>query len=185
MFMIRTLAAAAFILFAAAGAAFAGQDDGRLNALFDRLGAAKSPVEARSIENMIWKIWIDPNDMQLDALMNEGVEAMSTGRLDAARQFFTDLTRRAPNFAEGWNKLATVEYLQKDYDASVADIARTLKLEPRHFGALSGLGMINLTLGRDAAALKAFERALEVDPFLVGGRETVKQLRERLKGEPI
>lgn len=165
--------------------AWAGQDDHRLDALFERLAATGSAVEARAIEDEIWRIWIDHEDSQLDALMNEGMEAMNTGRLDAAREFFEELTRRAPDFAEGWNKLATVEYLQNDFVASVTDIARTLDLEPRHFGALSGLAMINMTLGLDAAALKAFERALEVNPHLRGARSQIEQLRERLEGESI
>jgi tetratricopeptide (TPR) repeat protein len=94
------------------------------------------------------------------------------------------MVRRSPNFAEGWNKRATVYFLLGDFDASVGDIERTLQLEPHHFGALSGLGQIYLALDREEAALKAFEAALVIDPHLVGVRAAVEGIKKKREGDP-
>lgn len=159
------------------------QTDGRLDILFDRLASTTNLVEARSIETAIWDVWVGAGNDDIDVLMARGVEAMNGGKLGVALAFFEEVTREAPEMAEGWNKRATVHYLLQNFDASVADIARTLKLEPRHFGALSGLGLINMSLGRDEAALKAFEQALKIYPLMSGGQERIRALRERLKGD--
>ena len=89
-----------------------------------------------------------------------------------------------PEFAEAWNKRATVLYLMGDYQRSVADVEQTLALEPRHFGALAGLGLINLALDREVAALRAFEAALNIHPQQPGLRAKIKELRTRLGGKP-
>jgi tetratricopeptide (TPR) repeat protein len=90
-----------------------------------------------------------------------------------------------PSFAEGWNKRATVYYLMGDFKASVGDIEHTLELEPRHFGALSGLGLIYMNMGKDQAALRAFRKTLEINPHLPAIRERADELAKKLKGEPI
>jgi tetratricopeptide (TPR) repeat protein len=108
---------------------------------------------------------------------------MNAGQLKDARQAFNEIVEMAPGFAEGWNKRATIHYLLKDYSASVKDIAQTLRLEPKHFGALSGLGLINAALGRHQAAVKAFEQALIIHPHMRGARQHIKILKEHLKGE--
>ena len=94
---------------------------------------------------------------------------------------FSRLIEMQPKFAEAWNKRATVYYALHDYDASARDIAETLKLEPRHFGALSGLGLVNIALGRYQAALTAFEMAVAHHPNLRGARENIKNLKEELR----
>ena len=109
---------------------------------------------------------------------------MGAGDTRTARAAFDLLVTRAPNFAEAWNKRATLLYLLGDDDGSVADVRRTLVLEPRHFGALSGLGLINARHGRPEAALHSFEAALAIHPFLPGARANVEALRQRLKGDP-
>jgi len=166
-----------------AAPADAGQDDQRLDVLFKRLQNTSDQNEARSIETTIWQIWIEAKTDNLNQLMRTGIAAMNAGRLSDALRVFDKLVEVAPTFAEGWNKRATVYYLMKSFDASVNDIAQTLKLEPRHFGALSGLGLINQAIGRTAAAIKAYEQALEVNPHLLGLREKVKVMKEALKGE--
>ena len=163
--------------------AHADQEDGRLKILFDRLAVTADAVEARSLEASIWRIWLEPKDAKLEAVMAGGIAAMNSGQLGAALAFFDQVTREAPGFAEGWNKRATVHYLMKDFDASVRDIARTLELEPRHFGALSGFGLINLALERPDAALRAFEQVLKIHPNSAGARTHVKRLRDILKGD--
>jgi len=165
-------------------AALADQKDSRLPGLFEQLHDAATPREALLLEASIWQIWGELEDDDVAFLYRRGVEAMSADRPDDALGFFTEVTKRAPEFAEGWNKRATVLFIMGDFAASVIDVEHTLALEPKHFGALSGLGMINQQLGRDAAALKAFDAALKVHPFLPGARLRAKELRDKLGGKP-
>lgn len=162
----------------------ARQDDPRLMGLFQRLERTPSDAEARVIELAIWRIWTEHGDRDVDGLMARGIAAMASDDNDAALAAFDAVVARDETFAEGFNKRATVEFLRGDYSASVADIERTLALEPRHFGALSGLGQIYLALDRKPAALKAFEAALKIDPHLKGVEQSVKDLKKALEGDP-
>ena len=102
--------------------------------------------------------------------------AMNSGKLDAALALFDELVGLKPNFAEGWNKRAMVFYLMTSYGASMRDIARSLELEPRHFGALSGLGLINQAIGRPEVAIMAFEKASENYPHLPTWGENIREM---------
>jgi tetratricopeptide (TPR) repeat protein len=166
------------------GAALADQRDFRLDGLFARLQTTSSRPEAEAAQRQIWLIWTECDDSQADRLMQGGIQAMAARRHGLALQYFDRLVERAPDFAEGWNKRATVHYLMGDYAASVVDIERTLELEPRHFGALSGLGMIYDTIGEPAAALRSFEAAVAINPHLDGTRQRVDELRRQLRGSP-
>src|SRR5688572_18034849 len=139
------------------GAVRSDQRDARLDPLFARLQSTPSDQEAQAIEQRIWLIWSEAGEPDLAALMHDGVVAMAQGRLGAALERFDRMVEQAPDFAEGWNKRATVHFLMGNYQASVGDIQRTLELEPRHFGALSGLGLIYDAIERPAAALRSFE----------------------------
>ena len=119
----------------------ADQDDPRLDDLFAALKSADSVENALAIEGQIWRIWLEfPEEGDAKYLMRDGTEAMSDGRFADALEAFDKVTRLAPDYAEGWNKRATVLYLLGDHQRSVEDIQRTLALEDRHFGALAGLG---------------------------------------------
>ncbi len=161
----------------------AGQEDPRLNKLFANLVESKNVGEAKATENSIWKIWLENKNPSVVHIMTLGIQAMNAGDLKASFRAFNEVVKMAPNYAEGWNKRATIYYLLQDYPASVEDIAHTLRLEPRHFGALSGLGLINAALGRHGAAVKAFEQALSIHPYMRGARQHIKILKEFLKGE--
>jgi tetratricopeptide (TPR) repeat protein len=166
------------------GAAHADQDDPRLPALFAHLKTAESATEARLVEALIWQAWSASADDEVNALMIRGMHALSDGDARQALTVFDAMVQRSPNFAEGWNKRATVYFLIGDFESSVSDIERTLQLEPRHFGALSGLGQIYLALDRDEAALKAFEAALAIDPHLAGVKAAVESIKKKRAGEP-
>ncbi len=172
----------AALAFASARAA---QDDPRLDALFATLKTAKTDEEASAAEQRIWQIWTENKNPEVERLMREGMAAMAEDDEDGALRKFDAVVRYDKNFAEGWNKRATVEFTMGDYKASVADIERTLALEPRHFGALSGLGQIYLTLDRKKLALKAFRDALAIDPHLRGVREAVEKLEKEVEGTPL
>ena len=163
----------------------ADQRDPRLGELFDALAEAPDSVTAVPIEGAIWQIWLDGGDSTLNELMVQGIEAMNARRFRDAVGRFTALIHRAPAFAEAWNKRATVYYLMDRLEDSVRDIERTLALEPRHFGAISGMGLIFLQRGDEAGAFGAFEKVLEIHPHARGARFYVERLRERLQGKRI
>jgi tetratricopeptide (TPR) repeat protein len=156
--------------------ALADQTDRRLDRLFDRLRQTDDRAEATIIQNRIWQLWFESDSEDVDLLMRAGEIAMNHGRHKEALRAFDRVVELAPEFAEGWNRRATLHYLMGNYDASVADVERTLALEPRHFGALSGLGLINMRLGYTDQAVRAFRKALEVNPHLPGAKANIEQL---------
>jgi tetratricopeptide (TPR) repeat protein len=163
----------------------AAQDDRRLDDLFHTLLTTEDPGQAQRAESQIWQIWTDSGHEDINALMTRGVDAMNRRQFDRALDTFDEIVRLAPGFAEGWNKRATVYYLRDELTESVEDIRRTLALEPRHFGAISGMGLIFLERGDEAAALQAFESVLEINPHAPGARLRVEYLRARLRGNAI
>ncbi|GAB4175749.1 MAG: tetratricopeptide repeat protein [Thalassobaculales bacterium] len=172
------------VLLAGMTAAKADQNDRRLPELFARLKQAPDAQAAAPIAAQIWQAWMAGADEAQNLLMRMGVSAMQRDDLKAALLHFNALVRQAPNFAEAWNKRATVHFLMGDDDASVADIYRTLELEPRHFGALSGLAGIFLKYDRLEGALRTYEKALSIHPHLEGAEEQVKALRLKVYGSP-
>lgn len=137
-------------------------------------------------ESSLWQVWSRSGDPQIDALFQRGVEQMRRGDADEAIQTFTTIIQKKPDFAEGWNKRATIYYLVGEYEKSLHDCDEVMKRNPDHFGALSGYGQIYLQLDKPERALEYFERALKVNPNLqsveVATRELRRQLFERRKG---
>ena len=132
-------------------------------------------------ERGLWLLWSRSGDAEIDALMARGSEEMQAGRHSEAIQTFTKVTERKPEFAEGWNRRATVYYLAGQYDKSITDCHEVLKRNPQHFGALSGLGQIYLALEDPPQALVWFRRALEVNPNMLSVEMTIRMLEERLR----
>ena len=165
--------------------AVADQKDTRLPGLFDDLKKASSSDEADVIEAKIWSIWLQANDPSIDKLMEQGSTAMQMRDFKAAMQSFDAIIDRKPDFAEGWNKRATLYYLMGDYQHSLADIDRTLELEPRHIGALSGLGLVNMQLEREEAAADAFQRVLDIDPQSASAKMNLAIVNDLLKRKSI
>ena len=162
------------------------QTDPALDSLFTDLVRTGSQAEAEQLTSEIWSRWIaSDGDADADRLMQSGMALMNRGMLDGAEQVFSQLIQDHPDFAEAWNKRATVRFLLGNDAGSRRDIARVIDLEPRHFGALSGLGMINMRSGDLQAALQAFEAALRVNPHLNQAVDVTRQLREQLRGQPL
>lgn len=177
---LGTLLVAAVIALAAPGAR-ADQDNPELDGLFERLRAAEDRVEGERVTNRIWRLWRENDDPDLAAAMEQGIVAMRSGRHGDAERRFSAVIEATPGYAEAWNKRATVRYMRGRYTAAAADIRRTLALEPRHFGALAGLGLVYMELERYRAAIESFERALELNPWLDGTRRNIAIARERLQ----
>ncbi|OUS04804.1 hypothetical protein A9Q96_13925 [Rhodobacterales bacterium 52_120_T64] len=165
--------------------AIADQTDPRLGGLFAQLGEVSGPIDAAPIESQIWTIWHETSDHAAQSLLQRGIDAMRTGDNNSALKTFDQLVEIAPDFAEGWNKRATVQFLLGNFDQSIKDIANTLNLEPRHFGALSGLGLVYMSLNDLERALISFEAALAVSPHLVSSRINAEAIRQILQGREI
>ena len=140
----------------------------------------QDPLVRASAEQALWQVWSRSGDDEVDGLLALGIEQMSAREGDAAVETFSRVIARRPDFAEGWNKRATVHYLMGAYAKSLADCDEVLKRNPHHFGALSGYGMIYLQLDQPARALEYFERALAVNPNLSSVVDTVEMLKRLL-----
>lgn len=155
-----------------------------LDALFERLADPKARDWER-VQSEIIAAWSDSGSPSMNLLFHRAGNAMENHDFDAALVFLDDLTRLAPDFAEGWNRRATIYFQQGEYTASLEDIARTLRLEPRHFGALSGLGIILDRVGDNAGALEAYRRAIAINPHLPGAQEGIKRLTPDVEGRRL
>ena len=131
-------------------------------------------------ESSIWQVWSRSGDPVIDQLFAKGLEQMNAREGEQAIATFSEIIRRKPEFAEGWNKRATVYYLLGEYQKSLADCDEVMRRNPYHFGALSGYGMIYMQLDQPALALEYFERALRVNPNLESTRQTIEMLKTLL-----
>jgi len=156
-----------------------------LDRLFDALRAAPDNESAKYVENRIWSMWLATDSDTTTLLMSRVKTAVDAKDLDLGIKLLSAVIEIKPDYVEAWNRRATLYYMKKDYEHSIADIEQVLKREPRHFGALSGLGMIFQELGDDKSALEAFRRALAVHPHLERIPELVKQLTEKVEGREI
>lgn len=147
-----------------------------LDSLFARLRKVESPVEAQMVERAIWELWMKSDSPTAELLLTQAVKALGAGEEQASLSILDRLVAIHPDFAEAWNKRATVYFMIGRYNESLSDINHVLDLEPRHFGALSGLGMIKQQQGDNKAALDAFRDALAVNPQLEGAKQAVEEL---------
>jgi tetratricopeptide (TPR) repeat protein len=149
--------------------------------LYARLRDESATVRSYA-EQALWLLWSRSGDASVDRLMERGIDEMQSGRHGEAIATFSEVIRRKPAFAEGWNKRATVLYLAGELQRSLADCSEVFKRNPRHFGALSGAGLIHLQLEQYGQALEWFRRALEVNPNMSGIELEVRRLEELLRG---
>ena len=150
-------------------------------ALLDARLRDESPLVCEYAERGLWALWSRSGERAIDELMARGVEEMQEGKHKAAIATFTQVVKKKPDFAEGWNKRATVYYLAGEYQRSIADCNEVLKRNPRHFGALSGLGQIYFQLEDYDRALEWFREALEVNPNMLGVEFNIKRIEALLK----
>ena len=159
----------------------ADQTDDRLETLFITLSSSSDKQVIRSTENQIWDIWFAHPNSDVERLMQIGVQRMNANRQSEAMIIFSQLVENFPDYAEAWNRRATLHYILGNYQESIDDIERVLSLEPRHFGALSGLGLVYLQLDQLGKAKEAFEDLIEVHPNSPNARENLRRVNEDLR----
>lgn len=184
MHSVRTLvlAASCAALAACGPQAARTPSDPALDALFTELAAAPDDASAQAIEARIWARWADSGSPTVNVLLERASAAEEAGESDLALRFLDQASDLAPNYAEPWNRRASLAYKAEDYAGAINAIQETLKREPRHFGALAGLGLIYEELGQERAALQAFRAALAIDPHYESARRGVQRLEPRVDG---
>lgn len=159
-----------------------GQD---IEFLFGALKAAPNADAAKAVEGRIWALWmVSPSDTAT-LLMTRVRAAVEAKNLDLAVQLLDSIVVLRPDYVEAWNRRATIHFLRKDFTRSIEDIRQTLAREPRHFGALAGLGMIMQELGEDRRALEIYRKVIEVNPHTPRVPDLIKSLTEKVEGREI
>ena len=160
--------------------------DIRLNQLFEQLKKSNNASLAFEIEMKIWNIWsTHPTHDSLTQSLAKGSGLISKGELEAAYKIFSTIIESAPDWAEGWNKRATVLYLMGRYQESLKDIDEVLKRESRHFGALSGQGLVQTELKNYEKAIKSYQAVQKIYPSIRAAKVMIPQLRKLIKEEAI
>lgn len=162
-----------------------GDRTGNLDTLFEALKVAPDEGAAKEIEQRIWALWVHSDSDTANLLMTRVKAAVDGKDIDLAIQLLDSIIEIKPDYAEAWNRRATLYYIKKDFGRSMTDIRQVLALEPRHFGALAGLGTILHDMGDDKRALDVFRRALAIHPHLQKIPDTVKTLSEKVEGRDI
>ena len=157
----------------------------RLDDYFFQLKREADPVPAKRIADSIWSEWRRSGSATADQLMAWANDAMRDERHYTALDLLDQVTVLMPDYAEGWNRRATLHYMMDDHSKSMADINRVLELEPRHFGALMGLASILSQAGRDEAALDAYLKVLEIYPAMREAQTRVGELADELAGDDV
>jgi tetratricopeptide (TPR) repeat protein len=157
----------------------------RLDKLFGQLKRENSENAAEITAGQIWRLWFTSGSATVDLLMQWSAKAIKDRKVNVALDFLNQVVALDPKYAEGWNQLATIYYMTGDYAKAMADIDRTLQLEPRHFGALAGLAQIMEATGHKKRALEAYEKVLAIYPMMRSAQTKVEALTQELAGQPI
>lgn len=168
------------VFFLFSNLSYADQKDGRLNNLFDQLFLSNNNIEASLILSKIWDIWTIAESQKTQIIFNDANELMERGKFENAIDLFSKVIDESPDFAEGWNKRATVYFLIGDLNKSISDIEETLSLEPRHFGALDGLAEIYLLKDDLLSAAATYKKILEIIPSSKKSQDRLKLINDLL-----
>jgi tetratricopeptide (TPR) repeat protein len=156
-----------------------------LDFLFEALKVAPDDSSAKAIEQRIWAAWMVSKSDTANLLMVRARAAAEAKNNDLALQLLTSIVTIRPDYVEAWNRRATLNFMRKDYGAALADLTQVLRREPRHFGALSGLGLILQEIGDEKHALDAYRKAIEVYPRLENIQSQIDKLKEKVEGRDI
>lgn len=168
----------AVLFLIAAGAAADETRDARLDRLFAELGDAADEQSARRIENDIWLTWLEHDEPRVNRMIDDAMQRRREQDLDGALAILDELATVAPDYAEVWNQRAYINFLLQDYESALIDVAETLKLEPRHFAALAGRGVIRLHQGKPALGYQSILAAMKIHPFIRERELVPRSLRE-------
>ncbi|ADV10511.1 MULTISPECIES: hypothetical protein [Mesorhizobium] len=157
----------------------------RLDQLFSDLKRERNEKAAERIAGNIWSEWSQSGSASIDLMMQWSQKAVEGQKFDVALDFLDQVVTLQPTYAEGWNRRATVHFMMKNYGKSMSDIDHTLQLEPRHFGALSGLAQIMALTGHKQSALEAWQKVLAIYPMMRSAQDQVGTISEELAGEGI
>ncbi len=163
---------------------YADQDDPRLGQLFGALAEAQSHTAAWQVEQLIWAVWLEHENDDVELRMRIAALSMGEGLMESALEEVDKVVAMVPDYSEGWNRRATILYMQNRFEDSLADIEKVLELEPRHFGALSGRGLCYMAMGRLEEAEAAFAAALAIHPQMPGAQRNLRFIEKQL-GDPI
>jgi len=159
--------------------------DAKLDKLFNELKVENSSIVFET-EQKIWQIWsTHPSNDELTNMLNKGSNFVNNNQLSKAVEIFTEVILEDPNWAEAWNKRATVLYLMGDFKKSQNDIDEVLKLEKRHFGALAGQGLVNIQLKNYEKAIRSYEEAMLIYPSMNSGKSMIKKIKDLINKESI
>ena len=156
---------------------YADQNDPRLNNLFKKLNETENQEEISDLIKNIWNIWYEVDDPKVIEYFEKGIQAMRIRNYPLAIRFFNNLIEEDANFAEAWNKRATVYFMMGDFDKSMNDIIKTLELEPRHFGALDGMGLIFIHQRKYQQAIDVYDKMLEIFPYSIKTLEKKESIK--------
>jgi len=159
--------------------------DARIDQLFGELKRARSEQAARRISSRISREWSNSGSASVDLLMQWSQKAIDEKKTAVALDFLDEIVTLAPDYAEGWNRRATLHFMMDNYGRSMADIDRVLRLEPRHFGALAGMAAILRETGRKDAAIRAYERLLDIYPMMRDAQTELGRLADEMSGRGI
>jgi len=162
-----------------------GDRTSNLDFLFGALKVAPDDTSSKSIEERIWALWLVSKSDTANLLMTRVKTAMDGENLDLAITLLNSIIKIKPDYTEAWNRRATAYYMKKDYERSLADIRQVLAREPRHFGALAGLGLIMQDIGDDKRALEVYRKAIAIHPRLPRVPDLIKTLTEKVEGRDI
>ncbi len=156
-----------------------------LSDLYEQLSRTRDQQSAELIASTIEKLWLKSGSETVDILMSRAIRLVQNDEYDVALKILDAVVEIAPDYSEGWNQRATVHYLKHDLQDSLNDLRHVLALDPHHFKAVNGLGLILQELGDDKAALRAYRRALQLNPFLDETRQSVDELEREVEGQGI
>ena len=176
--MLKVLVFVGFLL-------VSGPDHGPSAEMFDELQSAPTEEEANDIALDIWASWMQSGSDAADLIMERAVQAQAFGDLDHARALYDRVIAIQPDYAEAWNRRATVFLAQENYSEALRDVNEALRLEPRHFGAWGGLGAVLERLGSKDEAVSAYEKALEIYPLFPSAKRGITRIRREQEGRPV
>ena len=183
--MIKKLFISVFLFFISLSFTYAENRDLKLDKLFVKLKIENSN-SAFEIEQKIWKIWsTHPSNDELTNMLNVGSNLVNNNQLSKAVEIFSNVIFQDPNWAEAWNKRATVLYMMGEFKKSQEDIDKVLELEKRHFGALAGQGLVNIQLKKYDKAIMSYEKAQKIYPTMKSPKIMIKEIKELIKQQSI